>query len=96
MSKARELARAIININRDYNCETLPDEIENLAKAVLSEPDPGLKGFIKITSWAGGQEILPLNTIAMFRDQGIVLNTGRVIGIRESLNELEQKIREAV
>jgi len=56
-----------------------------------------LKGFIKVTvSASGDQEIFPLNTIAIFRDQGLVLNTGKVYQVKESLKELEKIIKEAL
>jgi len=93
MSKAKELAREIKDEVVNYIASP---SLMQLVDAVLSEPEPELMGFIKVTNYVGGQEIFPINTIAIFRDQGIVLNTGRVIEIRESLSELEQKIREAV
>jgi hypothetical protein len=72
--------------------------VRRLCKLRLAESESlSLKGFIKVTvSASGDQEIFPLNTIAIFRDQGLVLNTGKVYQVKESLKELEKIIKEAL
>lgn len=60
MSKARELARELQKDLYEYPYEQLGKRFHKLCDAVLSEPEPDLKGWIEDSSTKGKRRLIHL------------------------------------
>ena len=106
MSKAKELARALREATtatryRGHTTIEFFDQVEEFISEVLSEPDKPdeLKGWIEVTD-QGLLMSVNINQIEWFGGQRIRLASGdnpeiRLLRVKESYEELKQKIKEA-
>jgi hypothetical protein len=110
MSKAKELAREMLDDAKDRRYKghaTIEffDKVEELCNAILSEPEPELRGFIEVTYTADSEivELIPINQyrVVIFNDRCAVIpiintgNSANVYMVKETYNELRQLIKEA-
>lgn len=97
MSKAKELATTVLEIHSLASSDVSFNLCE-LAIKVLSEPEPELKGWIEVDE-QGLVMSININQIEWFGDQRIRLANGdssvRLLIVKESYDELKQKIKEA-
>jgi uncharacterized protein YlzI (FlbEa/FlbD family) len=102
MTKAKELAKQLKKHLDVYTAEIQSDYSEaliySLINAVLSEPEPVLKEWIEVDE-QGLVMSININQIEWFGDQRIRLANGdssvRLLIVKESYDELKQKIKEA-
>jgi hypothetical protein len=99
MSRAKELARAIKDFPKSSYVYAVHDDLGVLIDAVLSEPEPELKGWIEIYE-QGLPMTININQIEWFGDQRIRLVSGdnpeiRLLRVKESYEELKQLIARA-
>jgi hypothetical protein len=115
MSKAKELAREMLDEATDMRYKghaTIKffDKVEELIDAVLSEPEPELKGWIEVSFMRktdpdslDNKALLDLKTIKMFCfDSGIgkvgiefYNQIDQCFHVHESLDEIKQLIKES-
>lgn len=100
MSKAKELAREILKENANH---LMSASLTELIEAVLSEPEPGLKGWIEVEGTYGNRVLLHLATGNCLREVGeedsscnaIYGRAGNLTCMEESYDSIKQKIEEA-
>lgn len=101
MSKARELARELQKDLYEYPYEQLGKRFHKLCDAVLSEPEPDLKGWIEVTGRDGNKKLINLalvERVDVDTKSGVYLEFNRddcVAYVKESYDSIKQKIREA-
>lgn len=97
MTKAKELATTVLEIHSLASSDVSFNLCE-LAIKVLSEPEPVLKEWIEVDE-QGLVMSININQIEWFGDQRIRLANGdssvRLLIVKESYDELKQKIKEA-
>jgi hypothetical protein len=110
MSKAKELAREMLDEATDMRYKghaTIEffDKVEELIDAVLSEPEPELKGWIQVTDMDSRQILISLNAsiVVMTSDSKTIIQFPSSASeyhiydlvVKESYDEIKQLIKES-